>query len=404
MRYDLRRLRIGILALALGFAPAAFAEETRPWSMIEAVARGQTVYWNAWAGDPRTNAFIQWVGEQLKARHDITVRQVNLQDTAEAVARVVAEKAAGRNTGGSVDLIWINGPSFLSMKQQELLHGPFTQVLPNSVFVDTIDKPSNTIDFTIPVDGLESPWRLAQIVYLYDSVRVGDLFRSVPAMLTWAKKHPGRLVHPDVRNFLGATFLKQALHELASDPAVLQKPATDENVARVTAPLWAWYDQLRPLLWRGGAEFPENGPAARQLLANGEIDVTMAFDPAAAASGIANGGLPQGARVAGLERGTIGNTSFVAIPYNAAHKEGAMVVANFLLDPEVQARAQNIEMLGSFTVLDLARLSATDRQRFADLPTSPALPTVAQLGMVLPEPHASWMARIVEEYQTRYPR
>ena len=58
-----------------------------------------------------------------------------------------------------------------------------------------------------------------------------------------------------------------------------------------------------------------------------------------------------------FDRGTIGNTSFVAIPYNAANKEGAMVVADFLLEPATQARAQDFRQMGNFTVLDLAKLS-----------------------------------------------
>jgi putative thiamine transport system substrate-binding protein len=398
-----RKILVAVLAL-LGAMQIARADEQRPWTEIVAAARGQTVYCTAWAGDQRTNAYIARVGEQVQKRYGITVQQVKLQDTAEAVTRVVAEKAAGRTSGGTVDLIWINGPNFLSMKQQGLLYGPFTRVLPNTALVDMVGKPSNGVDFTVPVDGLESPWRIAQIVYLYDSARVSDLFRSVPGMLDWAKRHPGRLAHPNVRNFLGVTFLKQALYELTADAAVLQQPATDENFAAVTAPLWAWYDALRPLLWREGREFPENGPAAVQLLNDGEIDATLAFDPAVAASSIATGLLPKSARVAVLDKGTSGNTSFVAIPFNAAHKVAAMVVADFLLDPEAQARAQNIDFLGSFSVLDIERLPAADKKRFADLPKNPALPTSAELGKVLLEPHASWMTRIIAEYQKRYVR
>lgn len=52
------------------------------------------MYWNAWAGDERTNAFIAWAGERLEAEHGITLRHVRLRDTAEAVHRVVAEKAS----------------------------------------------------------------------------------------------------------------------------------------------------------------------------------------------------------------------------------------------------------------------------------------------------------------------
>ncbi len=60
------------------------------------------------------------------------------------------------------------------------------------------------------------------------------------------------------------------------------------------------------------------------------------------------------------EGGTIGNISFVAIPFNAAHKEGAMVVANFLLDPATQAHAQDITVLGSYSVLDPAKLGEAE--------------------------------------------
>ena len=69
-----------------------------------------------------------------------------------------------------------------------------------------------------------------------------------------------------------------------------------------------------------------------------------------------------------FDRGTIGNTSFVAIPYNAANKEGAMVVANFLLEPATQAHAQDFRQMGNFTVLDLAKLPPAERKRFDDLP------------------------------------
>ena len=90
----------------------------------------------------------------------------------------------------------------------------------------------------------------------------------------------------------------------------------------------------------------------------------MSFDPASTAAAIAQGLLPETSRVFVPDGGTIGNVSFVAIPYNAAHARGAQVVANFLLDPKVQAQMQNIEILGSFSVLDLARLDNAARARF----------------------------------------
>ncbi len=391
--------RIGCVML-LGISVAS-AQEMK-WPDVVSKAKGQTVNWNAWAGDEKTNAFIAWVGDEVGKRYGVRINHVKLKDTAEAVTRVVAEKSAGRHAGGAVDLIWINGANFLAMKQQGLLFGPFTQVMPNIARVDTTTTGSNVIDFTIPVDGMESPWRRAQIVFVYDSKRMQETPGSVAELLAWSRRNPGRMTHPSVRNFLGSTFLKQALTELTPDAAVLQRQATDENFAAVTAPMWSWYDRLLPTLWRQGQQFPENGSAQRQLLNDGEIDLMISFNPAEAAVAINAGLLPESVRTFVLRKGTIGNTSFVGIPYNAANKEGAMVVANFLLEPATQAHAQDYRQMGNFSVLDFAKLSAAERKAFDDLPKSPALPTNAQLGVTLLEPHPSWMTRIAAEWEKRY--
>ncbi|MEZ5777506.1 MAG: ABC transporter substrate-binding protein [Paracoccaceae bacterium] len=372
------------------------------WDDTLAAARGQTVYWNAWGGDERTNAFIAWASGELEETHGVTIRQVKLSDTAEAVTRVIAEKAAGQTGGGSVDLVWINGANFQSMKEHGLLYGPFLRDLPNARFLDLSEDSAAVVDFTIPTEGYEAPWRLARFVLTHDSARVPEPPRSMAALLDWATANPGRFTHPSVSNFMGATFLKQALIELTSDASVLQNEATDETFAAATAPLWAWYDALRPNLWRNGETFPENESVQQQMLNDGEVDFAMAFDPAAAAAAVELGLLPDTVRSYAPESGSIGNVSFVAIPFNAAHKEGAMVVANFLLDPATQAHAQDITVLGSYSVLDPANLGEAEKAAFAALPTSPALPSNEALGPTLNEPHPSWMTRIADEWAKRY--
>ncbi|HEY2889004.1 MAG TPA: ABC transporter substrate-binding protein, partial [Dongiaceae bacterium] len=121
-----------------------------------------------------------------------------------------------------------------------------------------------------------------------------------------------------------------------------------------------------------------------------------------AATSIAQNLLPATARVYVLEGGTIGNTNFVAIPFNASAKEGAMVVANFLLSVEAQARAQDPRYLGAFSVLDLTKLTDEQRAAFAAIPPNPAVPTNRELGTQLLEPHESWMTRIQKEWIRRY--
>ena len=81
---------------------------------------------------------------------------------------------------------------------------------------------------------MKSSWRLAKFVFNYDSGRIDTPPLSMSALLDWATINPGRFTHPDPSNFMGATFLKQALIDLTLDTAVLREPVTYDNFMAVT--------------------------------------------------------------------------------------------------------------------------------------------------------------------------
>ncbi|APZ53802.1 ABC transporter substrate-binding protein [Salipiger abyssi] len=392
---------IAAATLAATLALPAWADpDPADWQAVREAAQGQTVYWNAWGGSDSVNAFIAWIGAQAADR-GVTLEHVKLSDTAEAVSRVLAEKTAGRDTGGGIDLIWINGENFAAMKEEGLLFGPWAEALPNRALTDP-ENAALSADFTVPTDGLESPWGTAQLVFYHDSARLPEPPRSMSALLDWAEDNPGRFAFPQPPDFLGSTFLKQALIELTPDRDALSLPVTQADYAAVTAPLWEFMDALTPLLWRQGRAYPQNSARLIQLMADNEIDIGFEFNPNAAANAIANGQLPDSVRSHVHEGGTLGNASFVAIPYNANAREGAMVVANILLSPEAQARMADPEIWGLGTVLDMTRLDDADRARFEAIAAGPATLSAAELGAPLPEPHPSWMERLEEDWAARY--
>ena len=372
------------------------------WDSIVDAARGQTVYWHAWGGDPRINAFITSVGEDLQARYGVTLEHVRLADTADAVTRVISERQAGRDSGGAVDVIWINGANFASMKDQGLLFGPFAEALPNWPLVDTDANPAILVDFTLPVEGFGSPWAMFQMVFEYDSATLPEPPRSLDALRAWIAENPGRFTYPQPPDFLGTSFLKQALYGVLDDPSVLMGSAEDVDYDDVTAPLWAFLDEITPNLWRQGRAYPANEPALGQLLADGEIDIAFAFNPGRASGAIADGELQDTVRTFVFEEGTLANSSYLSIPYNASNTEGALVLANLILDPELQARAQDPGVLGFQTVLGLHLLEEADRARFDALDLGIATLAPDQMGTGLQEPHPTWMTRIAEDWVARY--
>jgi putative thiamine transport system substrate-binding protein len=395
----MRFTTLAAAAALLSASPVLAEPDPSDWDAVLEEARGQTVFWHAWGGSTTTNDFIAWLGREAEARHGVTLRHVKLADTGEAVSRVLSEREAGRDEGGAVDLIWLNGPFFAAMKEGDLLFGPFAEHLPNWELVD-LDKGVQA-DFTVPTEGMESPWAMAQVVFIHDGARVAEPPRSAEALLAWAGANPGRFTFPQPPDFLGTTFLKQMLLELAPDPARLSEPVGDDYEA-VTAPLWAFMDELTPNLWREGRAYPQTGPRQLQLINDGEVDIAISFSPGEATAAIANFQLPETARTYVLDDGTLGNASFVAIPYNANAKAGAMVVANLILDPEVQLKAQKPEVLGYGTVLDMDALSEAQREAFATLDLGPATLTPEELGTPLPEPHPSWATRLAEDWVVRY--
>ncbi|MGI9501251.1 MAG: ABC transporter substrate-binding protein, partial [Geminicoccaceae bacterium] len=396
-----RMLTTFLLTLTLSIAPLKAADKPS-FDAILAEADGQTIYFNAWGGDETINGYIAWVGEEVQDRFGITLKHVKLADTAEAVARVLAEKTAGREDGGSIDLIWINGENFASMKQQDLLFGPFVPDLPNFAHVDVAGKPTTVLDFTVPTEGMEAPWGMAQFVFIHDTASVAEPPRSIQDLLAWAQANPGRFTHPSPPDFIGSTFLKHLMITYIDDPAVLQEPVDKVDFTEVTAGLWQALEEVRPALWRQGETYPANGPGLHQLLDDGEVDFSMAFNPAEASAAISAGNLPDSVRTFIPEAGSIGNTHFVAIPFNAAHKAGAQVVADFLMSPEAQAKKQDPEGWGDWTVLDVAGLDADDRARFEGLPRGIATLSPEELTPVLPEPHPSLMTRIDAEWLRRF--
>lgn len=401
-----RRQALAVLGGALAFghsalhspAHAATPTPSPAWEALLTQARGQTVYFNAWAGSEPINAYIHWAGQQLQARYGVRLEHVKISDTADVVKRVRNERAAGK-AQGTVDLVWINGENFLTMKREGLLHGPFAQALPHYPLVDVQGKPTTTLDFGEPVAGMEAPWGMAQLTFMVDSRFTQQPPQDASELLAFAQANPGRVSYPRPPDFHGTTWLKQLLLDLSSARAPLYRPVTPEAFAQATAPLWAYLDRLHPQLWRSGRQFVNNAAAQRQMLADGELRWALTFNPNDAANEMAAGRLPATVRSYQFANGTVGNTHFVAIPVNATAKQGAQVLANLLLSPEAQARKADIRIWGDPTVLAVPRLSAAEQALF----TAQSAPgQVQRAAPALPEPHASWVDPLEKEWLSRY--
>jgi putative thiamine transport system substrate-binding protein len=63
-------------ALAGSATMPLWAQGTGAWSAIASRAHGQTVYFNAWAGSERINAYLQGTAEQVQRQSGVQLEHV----------------------------------------------------------------------------------------------------------------------------------------------------------------------------------------------------------------------------------------------------------------------------------------------------------------------------------------
>ena len=390
---------------ARGRSPAGQADvdalRMLPWDSIVHRARGTEVVWRMWRGDPSINAYVDgWVAPRLRERYDITLRAVDGQGP-ELINQLVVERESGR-AAGTASLLWINGETFANLRKGSLLAGPWAGRLPNAAFVDSA-SPIVRRDFEQDPAGYESPWGRVQFALIYDTLRTPAPPRSAAQLAVWIRAHPGRFTFD--QGFTGTTFQKVLLYALNGGVSRFQGGFDSTRYVAGRDRLFAWLDSLRPLFWRHGETFPPDVAALHRLFANDEIDFSMSNNQNDVITKADHGVLPGTARPLLLHDGTIANTHYLGIPFNAPNAAGAMVVADFLLSPDAQLEKQRPAVWADGTVLDVARLPETARVRFSLLGADPReLPHDSLARYAVPEVSPRYHERLAADWRAHASR
>ena len=374
--------------------------DTGNWESILAKADGQTVNWYMYGGDETLNTFVKnEVAPQLK-KLGVTLKQVRIADTADAVNKVLGEKQAGKNSGGAVDAIWVNGENFATGVQAGIWSCGWASSLPNSRYVDLAD-PAVQNDFGVPVNGCESVWQQANSALVYDSAKLGPAdVASVDSLLAWAKAHPGRFTYPAPPDFTGSMAVRTLLYSEIGGQESLRGAFSQDSYDRAVKPFWARLNAIEPTLWRSGETYPTSQDDVEKLYAGGEISAFFNYGPGAVGQKVDDGLYPSSTREAVLDGGNISNYSFIAIPDNAAHEAAAFVLANVLQDPKIQLALYRAE--GAFPGIDVARTSASVQKEFAAVPLSPSVLSPEELAKdAQPELASGYITRLEKDWRVQ---
>jgi len=324
-------------------------------------AKGSAVTFYGWGGDQDRNKWLETVLiPQVKQKYDITLQIVPM-DIDQILSKLSNEKQAGK-TSGSIDMIWINGENFYSSKENGFLYGPFTDKLPNYAKYIDANATENKYDFGFSIDGYEAPYGKAQIVLMNDSAVTPETPKNTTELMAYVKKYPGKVTYPALPDFTGSAFVRNIIYDVCGYEQFATMKADKATVKKAIQPALDYLKTLNPYLWNQGKTFPATSGQVDNMFADGELVLDMSYAPYSAANAIAKGTYKDTVRTFQFEKGTIGNTNYIAIANNSPNKEGAMVVINEILSAQMQASMY--DKLKQLPVVDYSKLNADEKKMF----------------------------------------
>ena len=324
-------------------------------------AKGSTVSFYGWGGDEDRNRWLsQTVAPVLKEKYNISLELVGM-DIDDILAKLSGEKQAGLGDG-SIDIIWINGENFYSAKENDLLFGPFAEQLPNfEKYIDGEDEEVKK-DFGFPIDGYEAPYGKAQIVFINDSAITKETPRNAEEFMEYCKKYEGKVTYAALPDFTGSAFIRTLIYDIVGHEQFLDMEADKEVVKKAIEPALEYLRELNKYLWNQGKTFPATSGEVNNMFEDGELVMTASYSPYSVAIGIEKGTYNDTVQTFLFDKGTVGNTNYMAIAGNSSNKAAAMVTINEIISAEIQA--SQFEELRSLPVVAYEKLTNEEKARF----------------------------------------
>ena len=367
------------------------------WEEIVEQAKGTTVTFYGWGGDENRNNWLNTTAAKyLKDNYDITLKVVGM-DINDILSKLSADKEAGEDEG-SIDMIWINGENFYSAKENGLLYGPFTGKMPNmEAYIDLEDSETNN-DFCKPIEGYEAPYGKAQLVMFNDSAVTKDTPANTDDLLAYCKANKGKVTYPAPPDFTGSAFVRNIIYDICGWEQFQDMAADKETVKEAIEPALEYLRSLNPYLWNQGKTFPDASTTLDSMFQDGEVVLDMSYEPFQVSKFITDGSIKDTCQTFLFDKGTIGNTNYMAIAYDSPNKAGALVAINAIISADLQ-KSQYGD-LKTLPVVSQDKLSDEEKAAFAKVDMGKGVLTQdVLLSHRLPEMPAD-LVPIIEEIWT----
>ena len=260
----------------------------------------------------------------------------------------------------------------------DLLDGSFTTAATGGLLakVSTANVPNlknvNSALLT-PVDYASVPYRGSAVVLAYNSAKVATPPTSLDELLAWITANPGKFTYNSPNSGgSGQSFVATVLDKFV--------PAADNTkmVAGYVPSLEGDWNQgfatlkgLKSAIYQ--SVYPNGNQAVLDLLGSGSISMAPVWSDMALAA-LASGGLPSTIKLAQISNPSFtGGAAYLGVPVNAAHKDAALKLVNFVLEPAQQETIVNV--MSGYPAIPASLLSSTAQTKFKGLDTANLRPS-----------------------------
>ncbi|MEG0855509.1 MAG: ABC transporter substrate-binding protein [Terrisporobacter sp.] len=324
-------------------------------------AKGSTVTFYGWGGDEDLNNWLDEVfAPQMKEKYDISMERVPM-DIDQVLSQLSGEIQAGKEDG-SIDMIWINGENFKSTKENNMLYGPFLDKLPNANKYLDLDAEENNYDFGYEIEGYEVPYGKAQLVLIHDSAESSNAPKSSEELFKFAKENKGKVTYPALPDFTGSAFVRNIIYDICGYEDFQNMKADKETVKKAIQPALDYLVKLNPYLWNEGKSFPADSTQLDNMFMDKEVVMNMSYEPYSISSKIEKGSYTDTSSSFIFDKGSIGNTNYMAIAKNSGNKAGAMAAINEMISAKMQA--SKFDAIKTLPVVDNNKLSNEEKELF----------------------------------------
>ena len=218
----------------------------------------------------------------------------------------------------------------------------------------------------------EMPYRASNVVLAYDSTKVPNPPKTLPALLAYIKAHPGQFTYNDPSTGGAGQGFVQAVLDSHLDPATVTKMSVgyDQAAQSQWAAGFAQLKALTPSIYQ--KTYPQGNEGSLDLLGAGQVSMVPEWSDIFLTAQ-KTGSVPATAKTVSITGPDLpGGASYLAVPKNTTHLKAAQTLLNWVLQPAQQT--QILEQVSGFPVIPPSDLPASTKSAFVGIDTTAEAP------------------------------